>query len=370
MHVVQALVSLNLGGSELVAVELSEYLTGQGHRATVMAADGPLGDRVAACGAGHLAWPIGKKRLATLRYIRRIGDWLEQERPDIVHVHSRLPAWICRLAIRRLEPAARPVFITSVHGHYSVSRYSAVMASGDRVIAVSDHIRQYTLDNYPATDPDRLVTIHGGVSHGVFSYGYRPDPAWLEQASREFPEISGRRLLCLPGRLSRYKGHADFIDLVAALLPDHPDLHGVVVGTAKPGSRYRDELEGLAERYGVLDRITFTGARLDIRDWMSAAEIVFSLCSDPPEAFGRTVPEALHMGVPVIGWDHGGVQEVLAEIFPQGAVAADDRGQLLARARSFLEQSPRVPANRAFGLNESMQRTTDLYRSVLGGNAS
>jgi hypothetical protein len=76
------------------------------------------------------------------------------------------------------------------------------------------------------------------------------------------------------------------------------------------------------------------------------------------------------MGVPVIGWDHGGVQEVLAEIFPQGAVAADDRGQLLARARSFLEQSPQVPANRAFGLNESMQKTTDLYRSVLGGNAS
>ena len=54
-----------------------------------------IGDRVPACGAHHLDWPIGRKRLKTLRYIRRIADWFDAERPDIVHVHSRLPAWIC-----------------------------------------------------------------------------------------------------------------------------------------------------------------------------------------------------------------------------------------------------------------------------------
>ena len=45
MHVVQVLVSLNLGGSELVAVELTEHLAAAGHRVTVIAADGPLGER-------------------------------------------------------------------------------------------------------------------------------------------------------------------------------------------------------------------------------------------------------------------------------------------------------------------------------------
>ena len=131
MHIVQALVSLNLGGSELVATELSEFAVSQGHQVTVIAADGPLGDRIRACSAEHLDWPIGKKRLATLRLISRLSEWLNQQRPDILHVHSRLPAWICHLAIRRLDAAVRPVFITSMHGHYSVSRYSAVMAGGD-----------------------------------------------------------------------------------------------------------------------------------------------------------------------------------------------------------------------------------------------
>jgi glycosyltransferase involved in cell wall biosynthesis len=365
VHIVQALVSLNLGGSELVAVELGEFAAAAGHRVTVIAADGPLGARVRACGAGHLDWPIGKKRLSTLRYIARLRNWLARERPDVLHVHSRLPAWICDLALRGLEPSLRPAYIASMHGHYSVSRYSAIMTGGDRVIAVSDHIRQYTLHNYPSADPTRVVTVHGGVSHQAFPFGYEPTRAWRAEARRDFPELAGKRWICLPGRLSRYKGHKDFIDLVARLLPDVPDLQGVVVGKAKPGSRFRDELEGLAERYGVLDRITFTGARLDIRDWMAASEIVYSLCSDPPEAFGRTVPEALHLGVPVIGWDHGGVQETLAALYPQGAVRPGDRLDLLDRSRAFLAQAPAVRENPAFGLRESMEKTMAVYQSVI-----
>ncbi len=370
MHIVQALVSLNLGGSELVATELNEFAVSQGHRVSVIAADGPLGERVRASGAEHLDWPIGKKRLGTLRYISRLSEWLNRERPEILHVHSRLPAWICLLAIRRLEAAARPVFITSMHGHYSVSRYSAVMAGGDRVIAVSDHIRDYAMHNYPATDPARVVTVHGGISHRAFPYGYRPESAWRDETAKDFPQLKNRRLLCLPGRLSRYKGHPDFIELTARLLPDFPDLQGVIVGQAKPGSRYRDELEGLAGRYGILKRITFTGVRMDMRDWLSASEIVFSLCSDPPEAFGRTVPEALHLGVPVIGWDHGGVQEVLSEIFPHGAVLPGNRAQLVERAREFLQRRPTVDRSTAFGLQESMQKTMAVYHQALADKNS
>ena len=51
MHVVQALVSLGVGGSEMVAVETTEYLRAAGHKVTVVAAGGPLVDRVSAAGA-------------------------------------------------------------------------------------------------------------------------------------------------------------------------------------------------------------------------------------------------------------------------------------------------------------------------------
>ena len=106
--------SLNLGGSELVAVELSEFAAAAGHRVTVIAAHGPLSERIRACGAAHLDWSIGRKRLGTLRYISQLRTWLAHERPDVLHVHSRLPAWICDLALRRLDPSVHPAYITSM----------------------------------------------------------------------------------------------------------------------------------------------------------------------------------------------------------------------------------------------------------------
>lgn len=364
MHIAQALVSLNLGGSELVATELSEYLVHAGHRVTVISAGGPLEARLDACGAARLQWALGKKSPFTLLYIKHLANWLRTERPDILHAHSRLPAWICLLALRRLPNSERPVFITSMHGHYSVNRYSAVMAQGDRVIAVSDHIHEYTLRNFPVNAPGHLVTIHGGTSPEAFPYQHRPNDAWFGRTFAEFPQLRNKRLLCLPGRLSRYKGHTLFIELIAALVAEFPDVHALVVGQARPGSRYRSELEGLAERSGVLDRLTFTGARQDMRDWLAASTIVFSLCSDPPEAFGRTVPEALRLGVPVIGWNHGGVQEVLARMFPAGAVTPDDPLALLTRTREFLNRPPQVLRSDAFLLEDSMRRTLELYQSA------
>jgi glycosyltransferase involved in cell wall biosynthesis len=364
MHIVQALVSLSLGGSELVATELAENHRRLGHRVTVIAAHGPLQDRVLAAGAEFLEWPIGKKSLTTLAGIGRLANWLRDTQPDVLHVHSRLPAWVCRLALRRLPAAQRPAFVTSVHGHYSVNRYSAVMASGDRVIAVSDHIRDYTLRNYPGTAPERVVTVHGGTSPVDFPFGHRPSEAWWQNTFHEFPELRGKRLLCLPGRLSRYKGHGVFIELLAALSREFPEVHGIIIGKAKPGSRFRSELEGLAERSGIGERLTFTGARLDMRDWLAASGLVFSLCSDPPEAFGRTVPEALRLGVPVIGWNHGGVQETLAAMFPEGAVIPDDAADLWAKTRAFLRQPPKVQPSNAFLLEDSMQKTLQVYQSL------
>ncbi len=369
MHVVQALSSLGVGGSELVVAELCEYLGKRGHPVTVLGKGGPLTQRVNASGAVHLDWPVGRKRLGTLRYIRTFSDWLYVNQPDIVHAHSRLPAWICWRAIRRLEPSIRPVFITSMHGQYSVGTYSAVMARGDRVIAVSDHIRDFTLQHYAFVAAENIVTIHGGTSRSAFPYQYKPSAAWLANTLKEFPELASRRILLLPGRLSRYKGHTSFLDLIASLVDEYPDIHGVILGQGRPGSRYRAELEGLAHRGGVLDRITFTGLRSDIRDWMASSSIVFNLCSDPPEAFGRIVPEALRLGVPVLAWNHGGVKEILAEMFPPGAVKPNSRRDLWSKTRVFLNQAQAVPDSDCFLLKDSMKKTLALYHDMMGKSA-
>lgn len=367
MHVVQALVSLNIGGSELVATELSEFLTGRGHRVTIIAADGPIGERARACGAAHLDWPIGKKRLATLKYIKRLAEWFAEEQPDVVHSHSRLPAWICWRALQRVDKDVRPAFLTTMHGHYSVSAYSSIMARGRRTIAVSEHIRQYTLKNYPSAEPGDIVTIHGGASREDFPYAYRPQPGWRDGVESEFPELRGKRWLLLPGRVTRWKGHVDFLHLMESLVKDTPDVHGLFVGGCKAGSRYQAELETLAGKMGIKGNMTFTGDRLDIRDWMSESALVFNLSNDPPEAFGRTVLETLCLGRPMIAWSHGGAAEIMAAMFPAGAVTPLDFAELENRTREFLESPPAVEESGAFTLEESMNKHLDVYLDLVEG---
>jgi glycosyltransferase involved in cell wall biosynthesis len=98
---------------------------------------------------------------------------------------------------------------------------------------------------------------------------------------------------------------------------------------------------------------------------MAASSLVFNLCSDPPEAFGRIAPEALSLGVPVVAWNHGGVREVLQQMFPAGAVEPDNLSALIQKTRGFLQQTPRVAHSDAFGLRDSMEQTLNLYHSVL-----
>ena len=107
-----------------------------------------------------------------------------------------------------------------------------------------------------------------------------------------------------------------------------------------------------------------------MRDWMAASCIVFNLCSDPPEAFGRTMPEALSLGVPVIAWNHGGVKDVLREMYPFGAVQADNLQALVHRTGTFLQQTPMVLKSDAYSLQSSMDQTMDLYVDALSSQRS
>ena len=72
----------------------------------------------------------------------------------------------------------------------------------------------------------------------------------------------------------------------------------------------------------------------------------------------------------MIGWNHGGVQETLAAMFPAGAVPPGDRAALLERSLAFLQDRPTVDPSTRFGLRESMDRTMDVYRSALKERSS
>ena len=358
LRVVQVLPALEGGGVERGTVEIANALVGAGHESVVLSGGGRLVSALEAGGSRHLEWALGRKHPATLFEVRRLRRWLAAERPAILHARSRLPAWLCFLAWRGMSPSVRPCFVTTVHGLYSPNAYSAVMARGERVIVVSEAARRYVLAHYPHTPAAKLVRIYRGVDRSRYRKGYRPNQRWLEEWRAQHPQLAGKRLVTLPGRLTRLKGHEDFIAAMAKVRERFPDAAGLVVGAAS----------GKHERYAAaLKRrapwLAFAGHRDDLREIMAISAAVVSL-STRPESFGRTVLEALSLGTPVVGYDHGGVGEVLAQVFPQGCAKAGDVDAAAAGVGSVLNDEPAARANvrdHAFDQARMCSETLALY---------
>ena len=363
LTVVQLLPALEAGGVERSTLEIADALVRAGHRAVVVSAGGRLLPQLQALGAEHVLLPIGRKSPLVLRHLPALRRVLRGA--DIVHARSRLPAWLSWMALRGIH-AGRPHFVTTAHGLNSPSRYSAIMTRGERVVCVSRTVRDYLLRHYPKVDPARLVVVPRGIDPAAFPPAPLPDRAARAQVAALHPQLGGDGpMLLLPGRGTRLKGHADAIGLLAALRAEGADARLWMPGALQAGREdYVTELSGLARAAGVEAMLAMTAPTAAIAQAYAACDLVLQL-SRKPEAFGRTVVEALAVGRPVLGWAHGGVGELLAELQPAGAVAPFDAGQLAARACALLAAPPSPPAAMPYTLQAMQEATLTLYRTMV-----
>lgn len=366
MTVMQLLPALEVGGVERGTVEIAAALTAGGHRAIVVSAGGRLVEELRELGAQHIELPIGAKSFRSLGCIGPLREAIREHAVDIVHARSRLPAWIAHRALRGLAPSERPRWVTTVHGPYTVNAYSRIMTSGERVIAISEFIRDYILANYPAVDARRVQVIPRGIDRTRFSAAYRPTDAWCAEWHSHFPASEGRRLLVLPGRLTRWKGQTTFIDLMSALVARGAPVHGVIAGRAeRRQAGFERELHALVAARSLGEHVSFLSEPDDLRDVLAHADIAYSLTSEP-EAFGRTTIEALSLGTPVIGYEHGGTGEILRSVLPEGRIPYGDLDAAVAATERFLAHPVIVPPAHAYTLERMQQATIEVYADVIG----
>ena len=368
LTVVQVLPALEMGGVERGTLEVARRLVQEGHRSVVISAGGRLVEQLQAEGSIHLSWDVGAKRLTTLRWIPKIRHFLREQRPDVLHLRSRLPAWIAYRAWKGLKPVERPALVTTVHGFYTPGWYSSVMVRGERIIAISESMRDYVLQHYPWVEAARIRVIHRGVDPGAYPYGYTPTAEWLQAWCAQYPHIQGKYVVTLPARLSRLKGQEDFIAVIAALRQKGVPVHGLLVGgTHRRKHHYEKELRALIAAQGLSDAITLLGHRSDLREIMAMSDVVLSLSRDP-EGFGRVSLEALTLGKPVVAYDHGGVGEQLAVILPEGRVPVGDQRQVVERLLAWYRTPPQVPAQHPFTLERMLTSTLEVYQDAVAAH--
>jgi len=364
LTVVQVLPALEAGGVERSTLEITEALVRDGHRAIVVSKGGRLLARLQAIGGEHIGLDIGRKSPWTFRHVPALRRVFADVDADIVHARSRLPAWLAWRALQGMVDR-RPRFVTTAHGLNSPSRYSAIMTRGERVICVSKTVRDYLLRHYPATDPQRLIVIPRGIDPEAFPRRPMRDHAARARVAALHSQLGGDGpLLLLPGRGTRLKGHADAINLLGVLRSSGMDARLWMPGALDPErADYIEELQADARSLGLQDAVAITAPTDAIAAAYAASDLVLQV-SRKPEAFGRTVIEALAVGRPVLGWAHGGVGELLAQLQPEGAVAPFDIDQLALRAYALIAQPPMPAATMGYTLQAMQRATMDVYREL------
>jgi len=309
LTVVQILPELDEGGVEGETLDLAIYLAQQGCRSIVISGGGRLVPQLEMNGCFHILWPhIGEKSLRCLQYVSKLRNFLQSEGVDILHLRSRLPAWIGYLAWRLMPDNQRPSLITTFHGFYSVNSYSRIMTKGEKVAAVSETIKQHIIENY-CIDESRISLIHGGFDVRNFSPEAVSEQRITLLRQRWLPAHGGTPVIILPGRLTQWKGQDLFIESLARI--KHQGFIGLLIGDTEENPSFTKKLNELIRQHGLENKVRLVGHCSDMPAALMLADVVVSASSTQPEAFGKVAIEAMAMGKPVIATAHGGSLETV-----------------------------------------------------------
>ena len=290
--VLQVLPRLESGGVERGTVEIAAAIAAAGGAPLVASEGGRLVASVTRAGGRHLTLPLATKNPVRIwRNAERLAPLIRAERVRLVHARSRAPAWSAWAAARRT--GAR--FVTTYHAPYDEAvpgkrAYNAVMARGERVIAISHYIARLLVERH-AVDPARVRVIPRGVDPAVFDpVAIAADRVVRLATAWRLPD--GVPVLMLPGRLSRWKGQEVLVDALALMA--RQDAVAVLVGPLEGRERFRAEIEQRALRRGVAHRLRLGGQVDDMPAALLLAGVVVN-ASTEPEGFGRTIIEAQAM---------------------------------------------------------------------------
>ena len=244
------------------------------------------------------------------------------------------------------------------------------MTFGERVIAISNHIKEHIIKNY-GTDENKIRLIARCVNMENFDV----ENTSAERMIKFLEENSipaDKPLVTLIGRLTNWKGQKLLIEALSKI--KDMDFHCLLIGDDQGRTQYSEELHDMIEKYGMEDRYTFIRHVSDVPAAMLVSDVVLST-SIEPEAFGRIAIEGQAMGRVVVASDIGGSKEtvidgVTGKLFKSGD--ADDLANAIGWALSLSkEDKDKIGANAIKNVKEHFtkqimcDKTISVYEELI-----
>ena len=303
--VLQVLPELEMGGVELGTVQIATEMTNRGIKNFVASQGGRLVHELERDKVKHLTLPLKSKNIFKMREnAKALEKFIKENGINIVHARSRAPAWSAYWAAK----AAGVHFVTTFHGTYGLGPlgikkvYNKVMTYGEKVIAISNHIKNHILKNYKKTPEQNIVLIHRCVDTEKFS----PEAVSQERMINKIKEYhipDDKPVLFLGGRITHWKGQHVLVEALSKM--KNRNFYCVIAGDEQGRDDYVKQLKELAKKHRLGNKLTIQGKVLDMPAAMMVSNVVLSTAIEP-EAFGRIAIEGQAMGKIVVASNIGG----------------------------------------------------------------
>lgn len=326
--------------------------------------------------AGVPAVPVSFGRMKMMGAVSSLMEVVRREKIDVIHSQGAWADFLARTAGRLIRiPALVSTVQMPVEGfdvppwrkfvYKRIDRLTEGFV--DRFIVVSDRLTEILIRDH-RIPPDRVVKIFNGIETDYFSPDRAPDPGIREESRRTLGVESGDIVIGAFGRLVWQKG---FRYLIEAAARDRSSFQGARLLIVGEGP-LRVELEEAAARFGIADRVLFTGFREDIRDILSLVDLV--VIPSLLEGFPLITLESMAMAKPLVATRIDGIIEQIEDSVSGILVPPGDAGALGAAVnrlirdadlRKTLGEGARKRVISSFDVSGMVERTEELYLDLL-----
>lgn len=177
-----------------------------------------------------------------------------------------------------------------------------------------------------------------------------------------------------------WKRHELFLDALAEIRKQRPDVVGLLVGSDlfNENRAYVSQLERHAERLRLSDGgLLVLQQREDVPDLLAASDVLVLTSENEP--FGRVLVEAGASGVPIVSTDSGAKREIVIHNETGLLTPPGDAQRMAEACLELLSQPDRLSALGAAGRRRAAERfdvkrlaldVAQLYGDLLGTNST
>ena len=283
MKILLVTMGMDIGGAETHILELAKELKRRKNEVIVVSNGGKYVEELEASEIEHIWAPLHNKKIGNMmKSYKILKDIILERKIDLVHSHTRISSFICGQLKKKIDFP----FVTSAHWTFKVTPLLKLMTNwGENVIAVSEDIKEYLMNNYGVHSENIFVTVNGIDTEKFSKFVDYNDIA------KEFEYNKDSNRIVYISRLdeSRALAAKQLVNIAEKLNEKIDDLEIVIVGGGDVFEEISQKVNAINEKLGK-KLIKLTGARTDINKFAASGTIFIGVSRAALEAMACEQP--------------------------------------------------------------------------------